>query len=487
MTRSKRRTWTRFLPMLGLTLIATVTAGWAGPLTGVNTGVMNFATTDQSMWQPGVTNGVTQPLFNVSNQDNPFDTNYSVNNEANTSICFFSSCYSTGTYGYAVNADLNGYIGVNSSVTLSAGAVTAQVPVDVTLGFPSSAAAGSAFNITSSGTFQPGASLSTFSPGVNLQTSVYGDLSGGVTAQACVVTCTGTVGPTLSTPSPPQQIKVISTNLTGNKTIPVTDPADGANIGSITVGTPFIPTNSEVTSSSQSVATPLTLSSTSVTSTVPIDPLLNVSANLSNAVAAIIGLPALAGQVGVGGTTLSYNIFSLNLGGGLGTVQNFYLTPTPQVAYNLVFIGDNGQNSNVLNGPVDVGTPFSVTIPNGYSAVEVTPTYSMLSPFINQTGFSADVSLNVSALSVGLGPISTGNLVNKTFTTGLGPTAYLPDYSYNLGGWNTFQGNTFTIYAGTVGAPEPRTLLLLAAGLLLLMAGLWSRRRNGGRRASQCV
>ena len=221
------------------------------------------------------------------------------------------------------------------------------------------------------------------------------------------------------------------------------------------------------------------------TPTDPVDNFLSANLNATNIAATGLGLPPLEASIGVGSVSLSYNLFSLNLGEGIGSVQNFSLTPTPQVAYNLTFIGDHGQNSNVLTGAMDVGTPYSVTIPNGYSAVEVTPTYSMLSPFVNNTGFSPTLDMNVSGLSVGLGPISTPNIVNKTFSTSLGAPAYLNPFSFDLGGWNSIQGSTFTVDAAPVGAPEPRAVLLLAAGLLLLLAGLWSRRRALGRLAGR--
>lgn len=127
---------------------------------------------------------------------------------------------------------------------------------------------------------------------------------------------------------------------------------------------------------------------------------------------------------------------------------------------------------------MDIGTPYSVTIPTGDIAVKVTPTYSMSSPFVNNTGFSPTLNLGLQGPGLGLGTASLPGVM-KTFTLGLGSPNYLSPFSFDLGGWNSFTGQTFTIDAATTATPEPPSLLLLGAGLLLLAGLRWRQGRRG--------
>ncbi len=471
MNGSRSGAWARFLPAVALAVLAGAATCWAGSLT---TGVMTFSTTNQSVWRAGVTNGVTIPLFNVSNQSDPFDTNFSASNEQNTAICVFGGCFNTGTWGYSLSANLNGYVGATSALTLTGGSVNATVPVNVTLGFPNTAAVGTAFSITSSGEFEPGASLSTTSPGLSLSASLYANLNGGISAQACAGVCTAPLNVNINTNGSQVPIPLFNQSLDPSLSIPLPD-----GVGTVDVSQPFPETQSAVTLQPQSVATPLTLTSQGTGSDA-----VAITANVSQILATALGFPYLSQDVELGGVNFGYTLFSATVGQGLSTVQNFTLTPTPEVGYSLDFIANNGAITNVIESE-PVGTPLTVTIPSGDSAVEVTPTYTMYAPFVNQTGAEPNFDFGLNALGLSLGPLATANLVSSDFLLPTAPPIYLPSDQFNLGNWNVYQGQSFEIMASSTSAPEPRAALLLAAGLLLLLAGLWSRRRHGGSVASQ--
>jgi hypothetical protein len=431
----------------------------------MNSGPLNFQTSNQSMWSSGVTTAVNYQIFNV---DLPVNVNQNFGDIHQTQICFFGSCYSTGSYGVQINAAIKGDIGANLNLTLTAGDVNAAVPVNVTLGFPSTVANNTPFNITSSGLFQPGATLTSDSPGILLKLNASANLSGGITGEACAVSCVGPLGPTL--------------NINGTKNLLTT------NLLGIPLGTsfhvspyfvaeadaaPYVGTSATTTAPADA-ATPLTLSSSAVAKS----PFFSMNADTTNAIAAAFGIPPLDGSYDLGGTTLNYDLFRFLAGIGLNSTQAFTLSATPEVAYSVQDIGSNPQSFTSAYMPV--GSPYTFSIPVGDTAADVTPMYSMMANLTNETGVVPAINLEFQALGLKYGSIGINSLVDLICPIPLNNLDFnFFNQNFPLLGWNTVQGTPFEITATnpTAAVPEPPTLLLVGAGLLL-MASLLRRLNN---------
>jgi len=191
-------------------------------------------------------------------------------------------------------------------------------------------------------------------------------------------------------------------------------------------------------------------------------------------VAAAVGLPPLSGSGSFGPLSASYNILTVSAGLNLGTTQAFNLSATPFVAYNVTEFGANAQN--FTTGLMTVGTPFTLSLPNGVTMADITPTYFLSADLMNNTNLALSASAVLSALGAsvgvsGVGSFSVGPVIdfNQTFDLG---SINVFDSTFALEGWNVIQGQTFEIKA----TPEPGTLLLFGSGILALARRL--RRRN---------
>jgi hypothetical protein len=439
----------------------------------LNSGNLNFQTSNQSMWSPGA-DATTYPIFSV---DQSLNFNQSFGGIQQTQICFFGSCVPTGYQGAQITASINGDIGANLNMTLTGGSVNAAVPVNVTLGFPSTVSNNTPFNITSSGLFQPGASLNTFSPGVDLSMNVLGNLSGGINGQVCVVACAS--GGVNFTTNGPQTLNLFTTNLAGvlNKSINIS-PYLVAQIGFPYVNTSGTPGVQPFPSSCPSPC--LTIGSNGVSKS-----FFSLQANISNIIATGLGLPFPSGSFGVGSVSVNYTLFQFLAGLGLDSTQAFTLTATPEVSYAVQYIGSDPLSFTTSN--MDVGAPFQLSIPAGDTAADITPSYTMAATLANQTGIVPAIDLTFQALKLSAFGIGTPYLINQGLSFQLN-NADIPLFNQNfsLGGWNTVQGNTFEITASTpaVSTPEPGTLTPLGSGLLLLAMASFVRRLRAGKQTS---
>jgi hypothetical protein len=426
---------------------------------------LNFQTSDQSMWISGLTNAVNYQIFNV---DQPVSVNDTFGGISTTSICFlFGSCISTGSYGVQVGANISGDVGANLNLTLTGGSVNAAVPVNVSLGFPSTVASDTTFDITSSGLFQPGASLTTQSPGVILSMNATADLAGSISGEACAGGCVS---------------QAASVNTNGPQTVNVftTDLASVALGTSIHISpyvvlqlddAPYVGTSAKTTATADA-GNPLTLSSSALGKS----PFVSINADIGNLIAAGLGLPPPDGSFPLGPATLSYNLFEFLGGIGLDSTQSFTLTATPEVAYSVQDIGSDPQSFTTT--PMPVGSTNSFSIPAGDTAALVTPTYSMAASLTNDSGLVPAINLEFSALGLKYASIGISHLVDLSLPipfNGLEATVF--NDTFPLVGWNTVEGTPFEITATnpTAGVPEPPTLFLLGAGLLLMAC--FSRRR----------
>jgi PEP-CTERM motif-containing protein len=415
-----------------------------------DSGTLNFQTSDQSMWGPG-------PAFNFSASPTLFDL--SLNGSASPSIgCFsfsFPSCVTVT--GAGLTASTSGDFGVGANLNVNGGTVSATVPVNVTLGFPSLVPNATPFNITSSGMFGVG-TLSTASPSIQASASTFGSLSASLTGQACLVglCASGTivsVGPlNLGT----QLFSINSATSPLNTTINLAPGVD------LNVGVPFVATAGAA--GPQGFPPPLSISSSGGPSN-----FLGLNANLTNLVASALGLPPLSASGSLGPVSWSYNLLTISAGLNLGATQAFNLSATPLVAYNVTEFGANAQN--FTTAPMAVGTPFSLSLPGGVTMADITPTYFLAAGLMNNTNLALSASAALTALGASLDSLSVGPLINLNTSF---PIANFNVFNstFDLGGWNTIQGQTFQITA----TPEPGSFLLLGTGILALARRL--RRRS---------
>ena len=439
----------------------------------ISSGPLNFQTSNQSMWSSGVTNAVNFQLFNANL---PININNTLGSITTTTVCFPAflggGCVDTGSFGAQVSVNMNADLRATSNLTLTGGSVNATLPVNVTLGFPGAVANNTPFNITASGFFQPGASLTTQSPGVNLSMDLFGSSQGGsIQAEACVVGCVGPATVNIPTTNGTVTTNVFNTNIISDlvgKTVDLTPPS-GDVVAQF--GIPYVNTSAQ-TSLPVDATTPLTLQSQAVGST----PFVSVNADLTNIAATLLGLPPLNNSFNVGTTTISYNLLQFLAGIGLNATQAFSLAATPEVAYRLTTIGPNPVTT--IFNPEPLGTPQSFIIPTGATGVDVTPFYSMVADLTNQTGVVPAFELQLNALKFNVGGLQLPYLLNENFPFPINSlNLNLFDQNFPLLGFNTIQGTAFEITATnpTAPVPEPPTLLLLGAGFLL-MGGLLRRR-----------
>lgn len=428
----------------------------------VSSGPLSFQTSNQSMWSSG-TDAVNYQIFNVNQ---PINVNDTLGSISTTTFCILGSCVDTGSYGVQVGANINGNVGANLNLTLTAGSVNAAVPVNVALGFPSTVATNTPFNITSSGLFQPGASLTTQSPGINLSMNVITNLAGGISAEECFGGC-ASQAVSVNT-NGPKTTNLFTTNLLGLGL------GKSFNISPYFVAeadlAPYVGTSATTTASSDA-STPLTLSSSALAKS----PFIAFNADVTNAIAAglrAVGvpLPNLDGSFATAtGTTVNYDLVRFLAGVGLNATQSFTLSATPEVAYAIQDVGSNPQT--FTTNPMPVGSAFTYSIPSGDTAADVTPIYSMEGSLANTTGVVPTINLEVQALGLQYGSIGVQHLLDLQYPIPLnGLEADFFNQDFALQGWNTIHGTQFDITATnpTPPAPEPPTLLLLGASLLLM-------------------
>jgi hypothetical protein len=422
------------------------------------TSTLSFQTMNEDMWTGSGTSAVNYTIFDPTV---PISVNDTFGGITSTEVCFFGACYSTGSYGVQINAALNGSLNPSLNLELTGGDVNATVPVNVTLGFPTTVANNQPFDITSSGMFLPGASLTTDSPGVLLKMDVSANLSGQLTGEACAVACAGPFGPVFST-NGNKTFNLFTTNLLG---IPL---ATSFHISPYFVAeldaAPYVGT-SATTSQQQNISDSSTSRLTLSSSAVADHPFVSLNADITNAIAAGLGFEfPLDGSIQLGTSTLTYDIFRFLAGVGLFSSQSFTLSAQPEVAYKIVTVGPTPETT--ISDPKPLGVAQTFTIPSGATGAYVTPMYSMNALLTNTTGVVPGINLEFQALGLKYGSIGIQHLLDLGFPIPFdNATANFFDKTFSLGGWNTFVGDTFQITATT---PEPSTILLLGAGLLLL-------------------
>jgi hypothetical protein len=415
---------------------------------------LTFQTSGQSMWSTGnaFNFNASPTLFNI-----PLNGDTGAVGIGCTSFNLFTCPIVTGA---TVDGTLSGNFGVGANVNVNGGTVSATVPVNVTLGFPSLIANNTPINITSSGMFGVG-TLATASPSIQASVNTFGSLSAGITGTACLLgACTSgtivSVGPAnLGT-----QLFSIDSRTTPPQTISLFPGVD------LNVGLPFVATNGAA--GPQTFPPPLSIPSSGGPSN-----FLGLNANVTNLITTALGLPPLNGSASLGPLNASYNLLTISAGLSLGATQAFNLSATPLVAYNVAEVGANAQN--FTTGMMTVGTPFSFSLPGGVTMADVTPIYFMSADLMNNTGLALSASAALTALGASLGVdglnFSIGPLVDLNTSFPIANFSVFND-TFALEGWNVIQGQTFQITA----TPEPGSFLLLGTGILALARGL--RRRS---------
>jgi len=335
---------------------------------------LTFQTSGQSMWSTG-------NAFNFSASPTLFDLN--LNGSTTAGIGSTSGC--PFCLGASITASTSGDFGVGANLNVNGGNVSATVPVNVTLGFPSLVPNATPFNITSSGMFGVG-TLSTASPSIQASASLFANnVSGsiGISGFGNIVS----LGPFSG------NVNLFSIN---SATTPLNTTINLAAGVDLNVGVPFVATSGAA--GPQGFPPPLSISSSGGPSN-----FLGLNANLTNMVAAALGLPPLSASTdlgpclfGVCAGSASYNLLTISAGLNLGATQAFNLSATPLVAYNVTEFGANAQN--FTTGMMAVGTPFSLSLPDGVTMADITPTYFLSADLMNQTDLALSASAALSAI-----------------------------------------------------------------------------------------
>jgi hypothetical protein len=133
---------------------------------------------------------------------------------------------------------------------------------------------------------------------------------------------------------------------------------------------------------------------------------------------------------------VGYTLASADLTGGLELAQKFTFEPTA-VDVTLTLNGAEKQSGTL-------GNDFTFTAPSNLTGpLNLSATYSLVGNLVSQTGVVGNVSLDLSALSAELGPVTFGPLASKTFSYTSSPS-YLINNTFSLSGFNTIS-DTYTI------------------------------------------
>jgi len=531
-------TWFK-LPVLAILLLS-ATAANAIPV--YDSGALNFSTTAQSMWGPGGAIQLNDSLF-VGKQwtnskagfggiigsrtettiiANPLWWTWKGCKETINFLCGsepskgeIKSVVDTRT-GARVDLTTSGKFGLEFGYTIDSGSVDANAEFSATAVLPDvNPTQGEFFNLNPLSSLDDG-SLTSQSPKIEAYINAIAQLSGSVTAKACLILsgcAQGTAGlPSVNVtqpilvidpnslkilpglpapiPDPLAEIKLLNQEITLSGTLtPVPNPpfaipgfkvstALGTIIDSSPTGTPEF----EVDLASLEIQFP------DITTSGGVDADLIKSSGRDDFISAKIdldGVATMAGfpPAGIGLTLVDvpgfkigvqFDVLDIDAGPDLGITQDFELDPTLMVKLDfsapLMIDGVAGPKTS-WSGSWDALPDFALL-----ETTTFTPTFWLNAALTNSIGFDLGLSGTLDLFKFGggatvagidllsFGPISLNSLLgfgNELFST---PKLRLPiwDIPFNLGGFNQISASAFTINLRQVS--EPGTLLLLLVG-----------------------
>jgi hypothetical protein len=543
----------RLLLFCALSLVA----GSSLAATVYDAGTLNFSTTNQSMWGTGgafvaqdstflgaqwqnktaTIGGIVGSITDTTVYTNPaWWAWYGCVNTINF-LC--GSEPSKGTQNIIVDTRTGATLGLTTSgkfglefgYTVNSGSVNANVAFGAQAALPqSSVNQQQYFNLHTTSNLNGGA-ISTQSPEAQAYVNAIAQLSGSVSAEACLITfgCAngGFTLPTLNVNQPILSIDPNSLNVVPDALPPLNAGDPRQPLASLTLaaqgltlegalsatGEPGFkltgPPNNITYVSTEPPVPSLTANLASIGFQLPniatnggvsgdaikssgSDPFLTALVDVSG-VATLAGFPTQLGVdlIDAGGFKVSAQFFALDVNAGpqLSLGQNFDLKPTLMVklAFSrpVMIAGESGLQDS-WEGPWG-GLPDIALL----GTTTFTPTFWLDAPLTNNT--SIDLGL-IGLLDVlkfqftasaggidilGTSPVSLNSLLglgNQLFSTPTLDFSVL-DNTFQLGGFNMIDGAPFTI---TV--PEPDTLALLIMALAALLLAWRARNRKPGGR-----
>lgn len=538
--------------MLALSLLAMIATPAAG-LPMYDSGALNFSTTGQSMWGPGAafqasdsvfvgaewqnrTAGVGGFVGSVSDQTvytNPgwwawkacvSTVNFLCGNEPSRGAETITVDTRTGA---RVDLTTSGKFGLEFGYTVDSGSVDASAKFSAAAVLPEKRLSKlEYFDFNPSDSLDDG-TLSSQSPNAEAYINAIAQLSGSVTARACLITQGCTPNGTANLPTLDETLPVLSIDPNSLKVVPGALPAanpddprlplaevslvnqtltlQGALDASLVPG--FKLTTSQFTIADTTPPTPdITLDLASLSFQLPV---ITTSGGLSggsitsggrsdflNAKVDLDGVAALSGAIpptGFGVTLIDsggfkiaaqFDALDIDAGPDLGIQQDFELEPTLMVQLdfsNPVMLAGLPGLHDVWQGAWKDLPEIALTETTTFS-----PTWWIDAELIHTIGIDLGLSGTMDILKFGFtasagsvdilstNPISLNSLLglgNELFAT---DKLYFPiwDSPFALGGFNTIAGASFTIEL----VPEPATVVLLLVGGVLLVL---RRRRHG--------
>ncbi|GMR22525.1 MAG: hypothetical protein BMS9Abin37_0881 [Acidobacteriota bacterium] len=380
--------------------------------------------------------------------------------------------------GAEVNVSTSGKVGFQFGMSADSGSVDTTVQFDAMLFAPAprTVEQGEFFNLNPSSSLAAG-SLSTNFPELTVGLDAIVGVRASASATACVPPSgclTGSTGQlgfadqtipivSFNDPSSPGQIKILGALdpllFQFDSEISIPGPS-GGSLGGVTVHVPDINTTGGV------VGNKLTASG--------MDDLLKVTADLDGLALAPLGLPGGGVGINAGILAVSADLIDIDMGPILTVLQNFEFTPTLMV--ELAF--DSAIQIAGFATPQWLWFGAWSDLPSIALLAEntlVTPTFSIQGLLKNDTALGIDgifqldilkASFALEAFGLGFDLGQIGPLFQILERTNLFNTPPLFSNSFALGGFNTFQGDSFLLER----IPEPGSLILLMLGLAVLGA-----------------
>jgi hypothetical protein len=408
---------------------------------------LDFSTTNQNMWGSG-----SALTYDYYQQFGPsWNQSGSIGGISNN-------------VGLEVSGSTSGQVGMYLSVHADSGSVNVDYPVQVQLDYskPVGWKPGDPIQVTSSYVLQPqGASISTASPNGHVSIGTFVNMSANVNATVGYVV--GTASGNIINTSVNQSADLFSLTSQVSKTV-----SDPAGILSATGQVPYVTTQGNASNAGA------TLTSSGQ------DSFFNVTGDITNALTAALGAPHLLNNDWSSGPfSGSYHLLDAYASVDFNATQSFSFAP--QLMMQLV--GSNGQ---VFDVPVGQAVDF--TLPANVTSLHVTPTFYLDDTFTNDTGISVTPSINFTPLDASIGAFGYNLDFNPFGTLSWSPGSYslgnIYDNSWELGGFQNYTTDSFTVSYGSEGTssptvPEPGVSSILMTGLLAGSLLLRGRRSKG--------
>ena len=394
------------------------------------------------------------------------------------------------TTGARVDVSTSGKVGFQFGLHADSGSVNTDVKFDANLFVPD------AFAITTKQFFNlnpnsslVGGQLSTNFPELSASLDAIVGVRASATGKACAALLGCKTASTGELGFPDQTIPLVSFNDGGNGQIKVLGALDptlfqfdseisipgpsGGSLGGVTVHVPDADALGGV------VGDKLLASGS--------DDLIKLTADLDGLALAPLGLPGGGVSFDAGILSVSADLIDIDMGPILKIVQNFEFKPTLFV--DLVF--DNPVLIAGMIGPQTAWSGLWSALPDIAAMTggntRVTPTFSIQGLFKNETLLGIDgifqldilkaaFALEAFGLSFDLGEL--GPLFQILQRTNLFNTPPLFSNTFALNGFQSITGDAFII---TASVPEPGTIVLMLAGLILLNLRLKLRYKGACR------